>query len=343
MGKDSSIQWTDHTWPVTTGCDDASPGCLNCYSKQASYRMGLNPNPKIAAAYGGTVEKRAGVLRWTGLLRPLPDRLDWPFKWRKPARIFVGNMSDLFHEDVPDEFIDRVFAVMALNPHHTFQVLTKRAERMVEYLTPGYDNRQHEVEAAVRRLSDGERHLRHDEWPLKNVWLGVSVEDQKRADERIPHLLHCPAAVRFLSVEPMLEAIDLSPWLGFQHEDEVGIENVDQSLPREQGIPFHDPWVRGPDWIIVGGESGSHVRPFDLAWARDLRDQCQASGTAYFFKQAGSRPIGSHHERLRMIGEPTSGEDALVRWKLSDSHGGDLSELPPDLRVREFPKEVAHA
>src|SRR3954467_9069855 len=116
MSYKTSIEWTDRTWPVTTGCDDVSPGCLNCYAKPASYRMGLNPNPKVAGAYGGTVEKRAGVLRWTGRVKTLPDRLDWPKSWKEPARIFVGNMSDLFHPNVTDAFIDDVYRVMASTP-----------------------------------------------------------------------------------------------------------------------------------------------------------------------------------------------------------------------------------
>ena len=292
MSYKTSIQWTDRTWPVTTGCEDESPGCLNCYAKALSYRMGLNPNPKIAAAYGGTVEKRAGVLRWTGLLKPQPDRLDWPLKWMKPARIFVGNMSDLFHEDVPFDFIDQVFHVMESCPQHTFQVLTKRAERMEKFVGT----------------------LCRSQVPLPNIWLGVSVEDQKRADERIPHLLATPAAVRFLSVEPMLGPVDLESYL-------EGAWSADAD-PSGPGVT-----CPGIDWGICGGESGHSARPFDLVWARDLRDQCKAAGVPFFMKQCGSNPFVSRH-RLDPI---------LRKIQLKDSHGGDPDEWPEDLRIREFP------
>jgi protein gp37 len=192
------------------------------------------------------------------------DRLDQPLRWTKPRKVFVNSMSDLFHEDVPDAFIDRVFAVMALAPQHTFQILTKRAERMREYMSG-------------RRTRRGDRAVRPHErrapriakgsysWPLPNVWLGVSVENQHFADERIPLLLQTPAAVRFISAEPLLGPVDLAHWL--------------------DDIPSGS---RRLDWVIVGGESGPGARPFDLAWARSIVQQCQAAGVPVFVKQLGA-------------------------------------------------------
>lgn len=315
MSFNTKIQWTDRTWPVTTGCDDASPGCLNCYSKQASYRMGLNPNPKISGAYGGTVEKRAGVLRWTGLLRTLPDRLDWPMKWRKPARIFVGNMSDLFHLEVPETFIHAVFGVMRIAHWHTFQVLTKRADRMADVVgrMTIADMMNGVCNWFPRSLEAG----CGGDVVATNVWLGVSVEDQKRADERIPHLLRTPAAVRFLSVEPMLAPIDLSRWM---HPFEVSRDEDGNDLGSASG-------GSDIDWVIVGGESGHNARSFDIRWARDIRDQCAAASVACFIKQLGSKP--------RKYAEIAG---AYAHVLLKDSHGGDWSEWSEDLRVREFPK-----
>jgi protein gp37 len=260
MSEHSSIEWTDATWPVTTGCDDASPGCLNCYSKRDSHRLAGNPNAKVSAAYSGTTERRdGGPIRWTGKLNLMRDRLDWPFKWKKPRRIFVGNMSDLFHPAVPDEFIDDVFRVMSKAQHHTFQVLTKRAERMAEFCLKRWD----------------ERHENPVWHPLKNVWCGVSVENQKYADERIPHLLKTPAAVRFLSCEPLLGPIDLK--LTEWQQDGPDQSPYNQLTTAGQGL----------SWVIVGGESGHGARPMKPEWARKIRDDCHAAGVAYFHKQNG--------------------------------------------------------
>lgn len=220
MSQYSTIEWTDATWNPVTGCSPVSSGCSNCFAAQlAATRL------KHLPAYEGlaTVNSRGqGV--FNGTIKLHEDRLLDPLKWRKPRRIFVNSMSDLFHESVPFEFIDRVFAVMALCPQHTFQILTKRPERMAEYL-----NRPAMTSLLARAVANGpiqfwERgsHLYHYEfdltpsgfswcgqWPLPNVWLGTSVENQAAADERIPHLLRCPAAVRFLSCEPLLGEVDL--------------------------------------------------------------------------------------------------------------------------------------
>lgn len=271
----SKIEWTDETWNPTTGCSIVSPGCTNCYAmKMAGTR--LRENPKYV---GLTDSSKAGPV-WTGEVR-LGDEetLTKPLRWRKPRMIFVNSMSDLFHEDVPFEFIDRVFAVMALCPKHTFQVLTKRPERMREYVSQ--DRQGCEISerlaalyvdvpaVAARWPLTAERAIAAAHWPIPNLWLGTSVEDQARADERIPHLLNTPAAVRFISYEPALEDVDFSQWL------------YPDLLPSEL------------DWIICGGESGPGARPMHPDWARSLRDQCYGADVAFFFKQwGGARPGG---------------------------------------------------
>jgi protein gp37 len=274
--------------------------------------------------------------RWTGKAELIPKMLDVPLRWKKPRRIFVNSMSDLFHESLPDEAIDQVFAVMALSPWHTYQVLTKRPERMRAYMlerwqpaaaqtfkvdeiqvdmpaeTEGED-RQDQVLMAAEKILAGplgdqdrfwtkdERHLSHVQpWPLPNVWLGTSVEDQATADARIPLLLQTPAAKRFVSYEPALAGVDFTGW--FYRCD------CDCSRPEE---PHDEPIL---DWVIVGGESGPGARPFDVAWARSTVRQCKAAGVACFYKQGGASNRCVHN-----------------------SKGGHFECFPPDLQIREFP------
>jgi len=224
-----------------------------------------------------------------------PDRLDLPLRWRKPRRIFVNSMSDLFHKDVPDEFIDRVFAAMARCPQHTLQVLTKRPERMLDYLS------NPDRPARVARAID--LFFENPQWTtlgialaLPNVWLGVSVENQAAADERIPLLLQTPAAVRWISAEPLLGSVDVRPYLpqrlylcqkcGEEVDDSERDHNrrhaycggtLDENGTTDGGL----------DWVIVGGESGPGARPMNTNWARNLRDQCRAAGIPFMFKQHG--------------------------------------------------------
>lgn len=219
--------------------------------------------------------------------------IDQPLRWKKPRRIFVCAHGDLFHESVPDDWIDKVFAVMALCPQHTFQVLTKRPERAREYLKPYCHRRADGLGKAVMAMGyDGP--LESLPWLLPNVWLGTSVEDQATADERIPYLQATPAAVRFISAEPLLGPMDIAPYLYiYTHEDEaiLNCENFDS----DHVLDFRDPATTAPediamprlDWVIVGGESGSGARPMHPEWARSLRDQCKAAGVAFFFKQWG--------------------------------------------------------
>lgn len=271
MGDKTSIEWTDATWGPVTGCTKVSSGCDNCYAES------------IATRFAGTKAYPDG---FKVTLRP--ERLDQPLRWKRPRRIFVNSMSDLFHQDVPDEYIARVWAVMALAPQHTFQVLTKRHGRMRSLLSSPTFPRM--VEAAARPLAN-ERRLdwlesRGWTYPLPNVWLGVSVEDQKTADLRIPALLDTPAAVRWLSCEPLLGPVDLSAVPYVPKSDGTAFRDY---LSRR----LEDPAVRAGyvlsslDWIVVGGESGPRARPMHPDWARSLRDQCKDAGVPFLFKQWG--------------------------------------------------------
>jgi protein gp37 len=242
--------------------------------------------------------------------------------WRKGRRIFLCSMGDLFHEDVPDGFLDRVFATMALTPQHTYQVLTKRPARMREYLTG--DTRYTCIDETASAISGESGVGVVARWPLPNVWLGTSVATQKDADTNIPELLRTPAAVRFISAEPLVEHVDLNgPWPGTVHDRD---------------------WLQmagGLDWVIGGGESGTNARPFDLAWARSLRDQCREAGVPFFMKQVGRRPIGHWFDPNNPpnVRRPAAWKPHFSgHWRLGDSHGGDMDEWPEDLKVREMPE-----
>lgn len=339
MGDNTSIEWTDSTWNPTVGCSLASPGCTNCYAMREAHRMATKLG--IGKYSGLTMLAANGKPVWTGELRVHWDAVDQPLRWRRPRRIFVDSMSDLFHDGVPDEAIDKVFAVMALCPRHTFQVLTKRSARMRAWFaerwqgTPaqrykvgnevfdvpagGETGRRGQVEDACEGILErfpkmvdtdndalwdeqGRLKIRTFSWPLPNVWLGVSAEDQVRADERVPDLLATPAAVRFVSAEPLLGPIDLNR-LPREPSDAdrampgfAGVGKfVSSALEGEHGLIMADDgreyWggPRGPrlDWVIAGGESGSGARPAHPDWIRSLRDQCQAAGVAFHLKQWG--------------------------------------------------------
>ncbi|MEI5520728.1 phage Gp37/Gp68 family protein [Streptomyces brasiliscabiei] len=289
MATTTSIEWTrgpdgspGKTWNPIIGCDRVSPGCDHCYAISTARIREGNPNPKISAAFAGTAERTEGGVDWTGKVNLLDDRLTQPLRWKKPARVFVNSLSDLFHDAVPDEFIAQVFAVMAATPQHTYQVLTKRHGRMRSLL-----NRP--------SFRDNLAHLAA--WPLPNVWLGCSVENQQWADLRIPALLDTPAAVRFLSCEPLLGPVDLrakgcpeAVWDGpYRMRCGLGGDGEECSRHGEFSRLLPD----GLHWLIVGGESGPQARPMHPDWARSVRDQCEASGTAFFLKQHGEwQPLG---------------------------------------------------
>lgn len=341
MADSSTIEWTDATWQPITGCAIVSPGCTNCYAmKLAGTRLRNLPSRK-----GLTVQTKAAPV-WNGKVRLNEEWLTQPLTWRRPRKIFVCAHGDLFAEGVPDEWIDRVFAVMALCPQHTFQVLTKRPARMREWFEerwqpttaqriefPGLpaidmpaqvegDDRHERVYQAAGEFLDldtvSDRFWNPDGsrkwpgWPLPNVWLGVSAEDQRRADERVPDLLATPAAVRFVSAEPLLGPINFTAldvmcgdgemdalhqisaaehwrthWApeatGTTLEEAIeGFEDFGFSYPPSEALP---PRL---DWVIVGGESGPGARPMHPDWARQIRDACAAAGVAFLFKQWGA-------------------------------------------------------
>lgn len=287
MGATTGIEWTDATWNPVTGCTEVSPGCDHCYAKTFAERWRGVPGHHFERGFDV-------VLR--------PERLDQPLRWRKPRRVFVNSMSDLFHDDIPDDFIAKVFAVMALAHEHTFQVLTKRHGRMRSLLSGDFRAQVAEemtdLIASGTKLNGAPIVLDRDGdpargavrapgniwgpeiWPLPNVWLGVSVENQQWADIRIPALLKTPAAVRFLSMEPLLGPVSFrwakwAPLIDANHLDSLA----------------------GVDWVIVGGESGRGARPMDIAWVRALRDECVEAGVSFFYKQQGSGDGGSKARR----------------------------------------------
>jgi protein gp37 len=281
---ETTIEWTDKVWNPVTGCRKISPGCANCYAANVAKRFW-------------------GERQFTDV-RTHEDRLRQPLHWKKPSRVFVNSMSDLFHDDVPDAFIVMVFTIMESCPQHTFQILTKRPERMSALLS--HDS----FPAMVRKygydwLGPRTYQERGPHWRA-NVWLGVSVEDQARADERIPLLIKTPAAVRFLSIEPLLGPVDLTKWLSipcsnWQCQKCHGFQNRLGACrhclaPKEFLTGSHAANKRTAagwkntqpiDWVIAGGESGSKARPMHPAWPQILRDECQASGVPFFFKQWG--------------------------------------------------------
>jgi len=265
----TSIEWTDASWNPVVGCTEVSPGCANCYAARlaatrlrdvASYRgLAIGTIEKIPQANSSARYQR-GAIRWTGEVRRLPKRLAEPWHWKKPLRIFVCDMGDLFHEEVPHSFLIQVFQVMAQSPQHTYQILTKRPERMREWLSNF-------------EMVDRHHPMRDDcRWPWPNVWCGVSVENQHFADERIPLLLRTPAAVRWISAEPLL-----------------GPVNFEAPLPIGSRL----------DWVVVGGESGPNARPMHPDWVRAFRDQCVAAGVPFFFKQWGEyKGVSSLADRI---------------------------------------------
>lgn len=279
----TTIEWTQRpgtkgeTWNPTTGCNKVSQGCKNCYAEVMHKRLQKMSPAKYSHPFlGGAV--------------PHLDALTIPLKWKRPRTVFVNSMSDLFHEAVPFAFIDQVFAVMALTPQHTYQILTKRPERMAEYLMERDPLFLTDRSMAIGQQMNALRGLRVDEavaavLPLPNVWLGTSVEDQATADARIPHLLRCPAAVRFLSCEPLLGPVDFAQWMLVQ-----GGRTVD---PRDTEVV-----MPGIHWVITGGESGPKARPMHPDWARGLREQCNAAGVPLFFKQWGAWSPTYQHTML---------------------------------------------
>lgn len=290
---DSSIQWTDKTWNAVAGCSLESPGCTHCYAMRMARRLELMGQEK----YAGLTKTVNGRPVWNGAIRVHRPSLRLPLDWKKPRNIFVNSMSDLFHEDLPDEEIDAHFAVMAIADHHRYQVLTKRQDRLLEYLSEPmrlehiYDHWYGYANYAPCAKA----------WPLPNVHIGLSIEDQKRADLRGPVAVELAKMGWFtwFSIEPLLEPVDIRRY-----------------LPRRAGGP-------GVGWVVIGGESGPGARVFGLDLARSLLEQCRERGIPVFVKQLGARPF--------------EGTTPRVRLHYEDRAGGDIAEWPQDLRAQDLP------
>lgn len=340
----TSIQWTD--WSVNpirarvrgrreltvtgrelTGhyCEKVSPGCASCYSSELQKRFRM---PSFAE------QRRADIEHFLDA-----SQLEQVLRRRKATKIFWCDMCDMFGDWVPNEWIAACFGVMAATPQHVHQILTKRAKRMREWFEwaasqvgplgyvepPDLTCQRHAYKLLGERfpLHAIKGTFKSRPWPLTWVWLGVSAEDQQRADERIPDLLETPAAIRFVSVEPQMGFVSIRKWMHDSTCLEFSSGGCICSEPREVHL----------DWVIQGGESGRNARPFDVAWARSLRDECREAGVAYFLKQLGANIVDVHPDQAGAV------EEAIMRTlKLRDSHGGDWDEWPLDLRVREFPR-----
>lgn len=349
MGSSTGIAWTDATWNPVRGCSRVSEGCRNCYAEVIASRFsgpgqpfaGIAGSPRRYSSRDGHMKATGQRFGWTGRVELVPEKLSEPLRWRKPRRVFVNSMSDLFHEKLGDEDIAAVFGVMAACPHITFQVLTKRPERMRAWFRwaaapasegPDLYCQREAFRALGEEKDEFPMHavkgtFRAFSWPLPNLWLGVSVEDQKTADARIPLLLETPAAVRFVSYEPALGLVDFRRYVGGPDKDgDCALCGLAWGEGMDNGCP---PGFTRLDWIIVGGESGPKARPFDIVWAFSVVEQCKAAGVPVFVKQLGGYAILDR----RFI------RPGATR-RLDDRAGADPEEWPIDLRVQEFP-EVA--
>lgn len=312
----TTIEWATKVWNPLRGCSKVSEGCRNCYAIRQAHRFS-----GVGQPYEGLTERTNQGINWTGKVMLLPpEKLLTPLSWKKPERIFVNSMSDLFHEDVPNEFIRRIFSIMGEARHHQFMILTKRPKRMKEVITEIV----REGDFATLQGST------EPPFPWPNVLLGVSVENQQAANERIPELLQTPAAIRFLSCEPLLGPVEILEELmqgvdpgkcgncgkshGFTRCSNYGRVSKISERYRCHDFKRVDFAI---DWVVVGGESGHKARPMELDWARSLRDQCQAAAVPFFMKQMGS---------------VFAKENGFL-----DPKGCDWSEWNQEFKIREFP------
>jgi protein gp37 len=306
VGNKTGIAWTNATWNPIRGCSRISRGCVHCYAETVAHRFS-GPGQPYEGLLKISVSGRS-VPVWNGTIYYAEEHLLDPLRWQTPRRIFTNSMSDLFHENLSDAIRDRIFAVMLMASRHHFQVLTKRPAIMRAYMRDAPSR----IAKAVHSLRDGspKRLLNSgpspteiDGWfPLANVALGVSVEDQDAADNRIPELMRTPAALRFISAEPLLSDLNLDPFLAPHLWHDLG-----------------DPPV-SLDWVIAGGESGNRVRFCDIRWLRSIVAQCMAERVPVFVKQLGSNPF-----------------DGPTPFPVRASKGDDPGEWPEDLRVQQYP------
>jgi protein gp37 len=383
----TTISWTDFSInpikyrnansKVVWACVKKSAGCANCYAEATARRWDRGGPFTAEMMHGGVHD---GGLSDGGLTPFLDEKeLHHLLHSKKISgkKVFVGDMTDLFGEWVPFEMLDRLFAVMALRPDVTFQLCTKRPERMAEYLLRdrcgrtislagvGLYNERYPNAMPPEIIPGFSKHSIIQKWPLPNVWLGTTCENQAAADERIPWLLKCPAAVRFLSCEPLLGDVDL---LGRDGGALMGYHDDDVSGGGLVRLPHSTPYIHQPrkiDWVIVGGESGPRARPCDVAWIRSIVRQCKTAGVACFVKQLGACVRGDYYEKndtfrnrlvdgrrpilihpdgarfdlntydARSFGQPPVG--SMVETRMADPKGGEMWEWPEDLRVREMP------
>lgn len=331
------------TWNPLAGCSRKSDGCRNCYAEKMTKRL---------EAMG--VEKYQGLLndhgRFNGNVKLDRDALMIPLKRKKPTTYFVNSMSDWCHENVSDDWRDQMLAIAALTPQHTYQYLTKRADRMQEYLSDP-EMPINVIRWIIELQTPATRFQNQagvkDWWPLKNVWFGVSVEDQFAANERIPLLLDTPAAVRFLSVEPLLGPVALRyiPTMRWRGAERINAltGNLSDMFGEYVGRS-----ARKLDWIIVGGESGSNARLFYIDWIRPLIRQCKAANVPVFVKQLGGNiycgndnGFEGEHDQAWPVGTVVEHTHEGAHVRLKDKKGGDMSEWPLDLRIREMPQRFA--
>jgi protein gp37 len=330
----TKIQWTDRTWNPVRGCSRVSPGCDRCYAMGQAHRFAGPGKP-----YDGLTTIRRGKVDWTGVARLIPTELDAPLRWRKPQRIFVNSMSDLFHHSLSDEDIASVFAVMAAAPQHTFQVLTKRPERATELFSKMRTERsvrfgRHAGEPLPDcgwlyertwqlQLRYRPGHVHSWSWPLPNVWLGVSIENQETADERIPLLMKIPSAVRFISAEPLLGPLDLRRSVFNRAAAVRAAMFGPAALNSEQA----DAAIGYPlDWVIAGGESGPGARECRQSWLERIVTDCREASVPVFVKQMGAAAC-----------DDVTWRGSQPDFHFNDRKGGDPAEWPAALQVREFP------
>jgi protein gp37 len=355
MGDKSDIEWTDATWSPIVGCTRCDPGCENCYSEElTATRLASQRKYK-----GLAVINAHGDARWTGELRFDPPTLSDPLRWARPRMVFVCSMSDLHHERNSTADVAAVYGVMSLAHHHTFQVLTKRADRRAAFFREV--TRQDCVAELARRdvlpggfmrrarLCSPARAGAHDRWPLPNVWHGVSASTRKGLDDRWRGLYDTPAVVRFLSLEPLLEHVVVDDRLN-PHRDHSCARGGVAHNSSDMCAACHDGGDPLPavDWVIVGGESAKKrddARPFNVAWARSIVAECRASKVPVFVKQLGAEvlwdgdvatPDAIWPEGTKMVARPGAPARVLLRHR----KGADPAEWPADLRVREMPREL---
>lgn len=322
----TTISWTGETWNPTVGCSRDNAECDHCFAMRVAHR-GMDASHRGLTKLRPRDSARPGV-DWNGTIRLVPERLSKPLSWKKPRKVFVNSMSDLFHPGVPFEFVAAVFGVMAATRQHTYQVLTKRPARAreffawlastVEIVKDGDGEVRYCLMQAFKHGVLWKQHIDYPAWPLPNVHLGVSAGRQETAD-KIWDLLHCPAAVHWVSMEPMLGPVDL---MNLKVKDGV-LDALRGTVSVTEKHGYSTP--NRLRWVVPGGESGAKARACDIAWIRDVLTQCAAAGVPAFCKQLGSNPV------------VTDDTGTAKRYPILDSKGEDWVAWPDDIKIRQYP------